>query len=199
MAELNGTHDPGLKSFVAAANDGDCDFPIQNLALGITSDGGGIAIGDQILHLKAALGAGLFGGMAKEAAAAAAGYSLNPLMALGPDHWSALRARASELLRSGGPEAEVRPALMPMAGAQMQLPAAIGDYTDFFASINHATNAGKLMRPDNPLMPNYKHVPIAYHGRASSIRVSGTPVMRPNGQTKAADADAPTFGACKRL
>ena len=199
MAELNGTHDPALKSFVAAANEGDCDFPIQYLALGITMEGGGIAIGDQILRLKAALGAGLFAGTAKEAAEAAAGPSLNPLMALGPDHWSALRARASDLLRFDGPEADVRSALTPMADAQMQLPAAIGDYTDFFASINHATNAGKLMRPDNPLMPNYKHVPIAYHGRASSIRVSGTPVMRPHGQTKAADADAPAFGPCKRL
>ena len=199
MAELNGTHDPDLRSYVAAANAADCDFPIQNLALGVTSHGGGIAIGDQILHLKAALSAGLFAGTAGEAAEAAAGSSLNPLMALGPDHWSALRARASELLRSDGPEADVRPALMPMQDAQMQLPAAIGDYTDFFASINHATNAGKLMRPDNPLLPNYKHLPIAYHGRASSIRVSGTGVQRPNGQTKAADAEAPAFGPSKRL
>lgn len=199
MAELNGTHDPALKSYVAAANEADCDFPIQNLALGVTVHGGGIAIGDQILHLKAALDAGLFAGKAKEAAEAAAGSSLNPLMALGPNYWTTLRARASELLRDGGPEADVRPALIPLESAQMQLPAAIGDYTDFFASINHATNAGKLMRPDNPLMPNYKHVPIAYHGRASSIRVSGTNVVRPHGQTKAADAEEPTFDPCKRL
>ncbi len=199
MVELNASHDPGLKSFVATANETDSDFPIQNLPLGVTSDGGGIAIGDQILGLRAALNAGLFESLARDAAEAAAGSSLNPLMALGQDHWSALRARASELLREGGPEADVRPALVPMEGAQMQLPAAIGDFTDFFASINHATNAGKLNRPDNPLLPNYKYVPIAYNGRASSIRVSGTPGIRPFGQTKAAEAEAPAFGACQRL
>jgi fumarylacetoacetase len=204
MVELNGSHDPGLKSFVAAANDPASDFPIQSLPLGVFSAGGngpvgGIAIGDQILDLSMAVGNGLFEGIAREAAAASAGPSLNPLMALGQEHWSALRARASELLRDGGPEAQVRGALVPMAGARMQLPAEIGDFTDFFASINHATNAGRLNRPDNPLLPNYKYMPIAYHGRASSIRVSGTPVIRPLGQTKSADAEAPAFGACERL
>ena len=205
MVELNDTHDPGLQSFVAAANVAACDFPIQILPLGVFSvnggapGGGGIAIGDQILNLRVALDAGLFDGVAREAADAAAGSTLNPLMALGQDHWSALRARASALLRADGPEADVGPALVAMRDAEMHLPAAIGDYTDFFASINHATNAGKLNRPDNPLLPNYKHVPIAYHGRASSIRVSGTPVIRPLGQTKAADAEAPAFGATARL
>ena len=199
MLELNATHDPDLKSFVAAANHAANDFPIQNLPLGVTSEGGGIAIGDQILILRRALDAGLFQGRAKDAAEAAAGPTLNPLMVLGPDHWSALRVRASELLWEDGPEADVRPALIPKADVEMQLPVEISDYTDFFASLNHATNAGKLMRPDNPLLPNYKYVPIAYHGRTSSVRVSGTPVTRPNGQSKAPDAEAPEFGPCKRL
>ena len=197
--ELNATHDPDLKSFVAAANHAANDFPIQNLPLGVTSEGGGIAIGDQILILRRALDAGLFQGRAKDAAEAAAGPTLNPLMVLGPDHWSALRARASELLWEDGPEADVRPALIPKVNAKMRLPAEIGDYTDFFASLNHATNAGKLMRPDNPLLPNYKHVPIAYHGRTSSVCVSGTPVTRPIGQSKAPNAEVPEFGPCKRL
>ncbi|NQV54467.1 MAG: fumarylacetoacetase [Rhodospirillales bacterium] len=204
MPELNDTHDPKRKSFVAAANEAGNDFPIQNLPLGVFSIGGssphgGVAIGDQILDIAAALKAGLFGGAARDAAEAASGAILNPLLSQNSAHWSALRARVSELLAEDGPKDDVAKCLVAMTDAEMHLPTQIGDYTDFYASINHATNAGTLFRPDNPLLPSYKHIPIAYHGRASSIQPSGEAIIRPNGQTKAPDADAPSFGPCKRL
>ncbi len=206
MVKLNETHDPELKSWVDSANEAGCDFPIQNLPFGIFKRAGSddlprgcVAIGDQILALTHVVANGLLEGKAETAAEAALGPTLNPLMALGADHWSALRAQLSALLRDGGAEAALKDTLVPMAEVDMCMPADIGDYTDFYASINHATNAGKLFRPDNPLLPNYKHIPIAYHGRASSISVSGTPAKRPMGQLKAPDADAPVVGACNRL
>ncbi len=208
MAQLNETHDPGLESWVESANGDNADFPIQNLPLGVFSHPGtgkatvGIAIGDQILDVAAAYKAGALDGPGDDAARACDGAVLNPLMALGGEHWSALRAAVSRALRSDGEVAETAQKaaddiLVPIAGIAMLMPAAIGDYTDFYSSIYHATNVGNMLRPDNPLMPNYKHIPIAYHGRASSIAVSGAPCKRPFGQTKAADADAPSFGPSK--
>ena len=193
MAQLDQTHDPKLESWVASAN-GHPDFPIQNLPLGIFSPSGGeprggVAIGDRILDLPAALAAGLFTGEAAKAAEAASRPTLNPFLALGPGPRRALRMRLSELLAQGCPEqGSVEPCLHDAAACTLHLPAHIGDYTDFYVGIHHATNVGKQFRPDNPLLPNYKYVPIGYHGRASSIRPSGTPVRRPKGQLKPPDA-----------
>lgn len=201
---IDHTHEPGRRSFVASAN-GHADFPIQNLPLGVFSPGGdaprgGVAIGDRILDLPAALAAGLFTGEAARAAEAASGPVLNPFLALGAGPRRALRARLSELLAENGPEqGRVEACLHDAAECTLHLPARIGDYTDFYVGIHHATNVGKLFRPDNPLMPNYKYVPIGYHGRASSIRPSGVPVRRPRGQAKPADAAVPGFGPSQRL
>ncbi len=205
MPTLNDTHDPALKSWVDGADAPDADFPVQNLPFGVFAhpDTGaatvGVAIGDSILDVSAAYRKGLIGGAADDAARACGASTLNALMALGGRHWSALRAALSQLLRADTEAGEQAQAvadeiLVPMAGSKLLLPVQIGDYTDFYASIFHATNVGKMLRPDNPLMPNYKHIPIAYHGRASSIVVSGEPCKRPVGQTKAPDADAPSFG-----
>ncbi|HBO1098805.1 TPA: fumarylacetoacetase, partial [Pseudomonas aeruginosa] len=189
------------RSWVASAN-GHADFPLQNLPLGIFSRAGlsprcGVAIGDSILDLDAALAAGLFEGAAGEAAEATRGGALNAFFALGKPARVALRQRLLELLGEGAAE---RPELLhPAAECQMHLPARIGDYTDFYVGIRHAENVGKLFRPDNPLLPNYKHVPIGYHGRASTVRVSGSEVRRPNGQTLPAGASEPVFGPCARL
>jgi fumarylacetoacetase len=204
MIELDQTHDPARQSFVASAN-GHSDFPIQNLPLGIFSPGtgdprAGVAIGDQILDLQAALHAGLFQGEARRAAEAASGPALNGLLALGAGPRRALRVRLSELLAAGSPaQGQVERCLHPAAGCTLHLPAAIGDYTDFYVGIHHATNVGKLLRPDNPLLPNYKYIPIGYHGRASSILPSGTPVRRPRGQSKPRDKDTPVVGPSGRL
>ena len=205
---IDETHAPGRRSWVASANQ-HADFPIQNLPLGIFSPQGGaprggVAIGDEIFDLAAALELGLFTGTAATAAQAAAGATLNPLFALGTEPRVALRRRVGELLDADGKdrtrcEAEKSRLLHRAADCRMHVPAAIGDYTDFFAGINHATNAGKLFRPDNPLMPNYKYVPIGYHGRASSIGVSDTDVRRPEGQRKPANETIPTFGPCRNL
>ncbi|MDE2006924.1 MAG: fumarylacetoacetase [Rhodospirillales bacterium] len=205
---IDATHDPARCSWVASA-DGHADFPIQNLPLGVFSPPGatprgGVAIGDMILDLGACAEAGLFAGAARDAAEAVAGATLNPLLALGAAPRAALRARLSDLLDATYPE---RSKIEPMAnrllhraaGCTMHLPAAIGDYTDFFAGIQHATNTGKLFRPDNPLLPNYKYVPVAYHGRASSVRVPGMAVRRPSGQRKLPDEAAPTYGPCRNL
>jgi len=208
---INKTHDPRLKSWVETANQTDADFPIQNLPFGVfqrkgadETAGVGIAIGDQILDLSVCREARLFDGQAYTAALAGDIPSLNSLMGLGREYWSALRERVSELLSDGssmdGDTRDiVRGALVPMADAAMHMPATVGDYTDFYASIYHAANVGGMFRPDNPLLPNYKHIPIAYHGRASSLCVSGTPVVRPHGQTKDDRAASPDFGPCRLL
>ena len=205
---IDHTHSPMRKSWVASAN-AHPDFPIQNLPLGVFAPPGGtarggIAIGDDILDLAAALELGLLDGPAKEAAQAASGATLNPLFALGRAARVALRQRVSDMLDADGKDRAriegLRSRLLHNAAAcRLMLPAAIGDYTDFFAGIHHATNAGKLFRPDNPLMPNYKYVPIGYHGRASSINASGSTVRRPSGQRKPASETIPTFGACRNL
>ena len=201
---LDETHDPARISWVASAN-GHADFPIQNLPLGVFSPPGGaprggVAIGDRILDLSLAARSDLLSGLAKSAAEAGAGSTLNPLLGLAPAARRSLRHRLSELLADGSPyQAQVETWLHAASDCVLHLPAAIGDYTDFYAGIHHALNVGRQFRPENPLLPNYKHVPIGYHGRASSIRPSGAPVRRPSGQRKAPDADAPTFGPSQRL
>ena len=201
---LDSTHDPALSSWVESANQPDTDFPIQNLPFGVFRAGPlsaiGVAIGDRVLYLGSIAEAGLLDGLSPKTVLACSGALLNPLMALGREHWSPLRKRLSELLRAGSAQrAAVEPFLLPMREAVMAQPAHIGDYTDFYASIHHATNVGRLFRPDNPLLPNYKYVPIGYHGRASSIAVSGAAVHRPSGQSKDAAAEAPVFGPSRSL
>lgn len=201
---LDRTHHPGLRSFVASAN-GHGDFPIQNLPIGIFAprDGKlrpGIAIGDSILDLSAALRGGLLTGDAAAAAEAASGETLNAFVALGAAPRQALRASLSSMLTDGSAAAPRLAAwLHDSSTCRMALPMAIGDYTDFYVGIHHATNIGKQFRPDNPLLPNYKHLPIGYHGRASSVRPSGVGIARPNGQTKGPDEAAPSFRPCRRL
>ncbi len=204
---LNQTHDPARRSWVESANDPASDFPLQNLPYGvfrIKSSGTphiGVAVGDRILDLHAIAAAGLLPDAVRDACRQP---NLNALMSLGASAWSALRACLSELLGADtcptGPiRAQVEACLVSAASAEMLLPAAIGDYTDFYASVFHATNVGSMFRPDSPLLPNYKWVPIGYHGRGSSIAASGTPVRRPHGQLKAPDAPAPVFGTSKSL
>jgi fumarylacetoacetase len=192
-----------LKSWVETANSPDTDFPIQNLPFGVFQAGGpstiGVAIGDRVLDLRGCVRAGLFDSLPRETSEACAFETLNSLMSLGPSHWSALRARLTDLLAESRNNSKVEPCLHPMEEVTMQLPAVIGDYTDFYASIHHATNVGSLFRPDNPLLPNYKYVPIGYHGRASSIVLSGTPVRRPSGQTKESSSETPRFGPTRSL
>ena len=207
MHALNETHDPQLQSWVASANDGQTDFPIQNLPFAIfrrqgsnEAFRGGVAIGDQIVDLAAAVRAGVFTGDALEAAQAAAESTLNHLMGLGPQRLSHLRKQLSKALQTGSAqEAALQACLVPQAQAEYALPARIGDYTDFYTSVHHATNIGKQFRPDNPLLPNYKWVPIGYHGRSSSIGVSGQSFKRPKGQVKPPDADAPVLKPSARM
>jgi len=192
---MDATHNPKLKSWVESANDPASDFPIQNLPFGIfrrkgtrEAPRGGVAIGDQILDLTAV---GL-----------TTGPTLNVLAGAGRKAWRALRKALSIGLSDPKQARRLSQWLVPMKKAEMLLPVAIGDYSDFFTGIHHAMNMGRMFRPDNPLLPNYKWVPIGYHGRASSIIVSGTPVTRPNGQTRGqtSPADAPPdFGPSKRL
>jgi fumarylacetoacetase len=203
------THDSGRHSWVASAN-GHAEFPIQNLPLGIFTSPqggtprGGIAIGDKILDLAAAQGEGLFFGEARRAAEAATGPSLNALMALGAGPRLALRRRVSALFAADGAErgkieAIAGRLLHEMAECTLHLPAAIGAYTDFFAGIHHARNGGRRRDPNNPLNPNYKYVPVAYHSRASSVRPSGVAIRRPHGQRKDAAAEVPSFGPSQKL
>ena len=158
-------------------------------------EAGGVAIGDQFWTSGAALAAGLFAGEAARPAEAASGSALNAFLALGAGPRRALRLRLSELLAKGSPDRDkVETCPHAAEACTLHLPAHIGDYTDFYVGIHHATNVGKQFRPDNPLLSNYKHVPIGYHGRASSINVTGTPVRRPKGQTKPPDAESSGFG-----
>ncbi len=204
---LNQTHDPKLTSWLACANTGTSDFPIQNLPFAIfrragstESFRGGVAIGDQIVDLSALSKMHLLDGDVADALKLCCQPTLNEFMAKPSATWSALRAALSAALAQGSPiEAEVRACLVPQSDAEYDLPCRIGDYTDFYTSIHHATSVGSLFRPDNPLLPNYKWVPIGYHGRSSSIDVSGQSFPRPKGQTKAPDADKPSLGPCKRL
>ena len=190
--KLDDTHDPALESWVESAQQPGCDFPIQNLPFGIfkrkgakEAPRGGVAIGDQILDL-AALGI-------------KTGPTLNGLASLGRGHWKRLRRALSQGLSAKKRNARFVRYLVPMKQAELFLPVSIGDYTDFFTGIHHATNMGRMLRPDNPLLPNYKWVPIGYHGRSSSIVVSGTPIRRPQGQIKPANEEKPSFAPSRRL
>ena len=196
-----------LTSWIASANDSNSDFPLANLPYGVFRHADktriGVAIGDQVLDLHACATAGLLDPLSGFIIHACTASVLNPLMSLGPHPWSALRGKITELLSAEhADEAKrlrVASVLVPMVEAEMQLPAHIGDYTDFYASIHHATRVGKLFRPDNPLLPNYKYVPIGYHGRASSIVTSGHEVRRPSGQTRPSQDAAPSFGPARSL
>lgn len=192
------------RSWIASAN-GSTDFPLHNLPLGIfsrpgESRRGAVAIGDQLLDLAAAVAAEVFEGAALKAAQAASASTLNAFFALGSEPRRALRNALLELLgEHSAHQQRLQGAIYPQADCEMHLPAQVGDYTDFYVGIHHATNVGKLFRPDTPLLPNYKYVPIGYHGRASTLNVSGKPFKRPQGQTLPAGASEPVFGPCQRL
>ena len=198
MIKLNASHDPQRRSWVASANETDCDFPIQNLPFGVFDNGSGkrvgVAIGESIVDLPALLHEGLLEGDAAEAVRAVLDGRLNGLMAMAPRYASALRLALSDLLRDDSPllqkvrAAEAR-ILVPMAQVKMQLPCDIGDYSDFLTSLHHTERHGRYKGLKDPLPPAFKSLPIAYHGRASSIRVSGAEVIRPNGQYKNAQGE----------
>jgi fumarylacetoacetase len=197
---LDPSHDPTRRSWVESANTGS-DFPLQNLPFGVFRRNGvsrvGVAIGDQLVDLADLVSRGLLEGSEGMRAACQA-PSLNGLMARPAGERGAIRRQLSRLLGMGG-DTGAAASLVAQSAVTMELPATIGDYTDFYASLFHATNVGAMFRPDNPLLPNYKWVPIGYHGRASSVVVSGTPVRRPVGQSKAPDAPTPTVGPSKSL
>ena len=196
-AVIDETNDPALTSWIDSAQGS--DFPIQNLPLGIFSVGerrrrAGVAIGDYVLDLVA------IADLLDEEWRGDLGQPvLNAWLARGPEAERALRLRLIELLSDEKYRDEVAPELIGQTVVRMHLPCVVGDYPDFYVGIHHATNVGKQFRPHNPLLPNYKYVPIGYHGRASSVRVSGEPVIRPNGQRKPPDADAPEYGPSRRL
>jgi fumarylacetoacetase len=205
---INETHDPNLRSWVESANDPNTDFPIQNLPFGMFSRKDkkearryGVAIGESILDLQVCKDVGLLDSLPIESRS---NIFWTPSLSWNPRHLHALRRRLIGLLSAGNKEilesgdGVAEKVLLPLHDIELHRPD-IGDYTDFYASIYHATNIGKMFRPDQPLMPNYKWVPIGYHGRASSVVVSGTPVRRPVGQTKDDNAEAPTFGPSKVL
>ena len=209
MTTLDHTHDPAARSWVASANAPGADFPIQNLPFAVFrrhgSDEpfrGGVAIGDQVIDLARVAVAGCLDGVAHEAALAGAQPYLNELMAMGPQAARALRHGLFALLREGaeGPAADaLRGCLTPQLAVQYTLPVQVHNYTDFYTSIHHARNVGHMIRPDQPLSPNFQWLPIAYHGRASSVVVSGTDFHRPMGQALAPGAAAPVYGPCARL
>jgi fumarylacetoacetase len=204
---MNETHEPLLRSWVDSANTPGHDFPIQNLPFGVFRRAGsalpfrgGVAIGDWIVDLAAACDRGAFEALADQAARLGARPLLNNLMAAGNPMSSALRLALSRALRQGSPQrSALEPALLLQAEAEHALPARIGDYTDFYTSIYHATAVGKLLRPDQPLLPNYRWLPVGYHGRCSSIALSGQQFYRPLGQRLAAQAQQPTLERSERL
>jgi fumarylacetoacetase len=207
MTDINKTHDPLLKSWVDSANTMETDFPIQNLPFAVFRRAasaepyrGGIAIGDQVIDLAAVKDSGALGAGVHAELEACSLPKLNEFMAMGKDSWSALRHALSAALSEGSDsQATMQACLLSQSEVEFDVPARIGDYTDFYTSINHATNIGKLFRPDNPLLPNYQWIPIGYHGRSSSIDVSGQSFHRPQGQLKGPDAEQPTLAPCKRL
>ncbi len=207
---MNRTLDPSRASWVESANSRSTDFPIQNLPFGVFRRAGtrgpgtiGVAIGDAVLDLGGCRQEALLEGLPERVGHACLESTLNVVMSLPRAEVTALRERVSDLLAAGTAEPRQRERVSRLLTAQgeaeMLLPCAIGDYTDFYASIDHATNVGRLFRPDNPLLPNYKWVPIGYHGRASSIVVSGTDVRRPVGQVRPQGAGQPHVAASARL
>ncbi len=207
MSDVNATHDPQLRSWLEPANAPRCDFPIQNLPFAAFRRAGsreafrgGVALGDAVLDLAALSAMGVLDGLAAQAAAACTHSSLNAFMAMGHAGSAALRAALSAALRTGAVhEARLRTALLAQAAVEYRVAADVGDYTDFYASIHHATAVGRLFRPDNPLLPNFKWLPIAYHGRASSIRVSGFDFPRPVGQVLVPGEKTPQLTPTRRL
>jgi fumarylacetoacetase len=202
---IDESHDPALRSWVESANDPESDFPIQNLPFGVFSRGGatgplriGVAIGDDVLDLFQCRELGLLRELPADVQAVLGAAAMNGLMALGAPAMRSLRRHLVRLLRADSSRAEPG-ALVPLADVELAVPASVGDYTDFYASIFHATRVGRLFRPDNPLLPNYKFVPIGYHGRASSVVASGTPVRRPWGQTRGPDHGQPSFQPTRML
>jgi len=206
---VNATHDPKLRSWVESANRANADFPIQNLPFGIFSRSKasenrvvGVAIGDFVLDVAASITHGIVDvGAATDSCR---DPTLNRLMSLPPSDAARLRAQLSAALAAGGDHSEraqrhTKEILIPLSDVSLHLPVEIGDYTDFYASIHHATNVGSMFRPDSPLLPNYKYIPIGYHGRASSVVVTGTPIVRPQGQTKSGNAPEPSFGPSRML
>ncbi|MBS7807165.1 fumarylacetoacetase [Variovorax sp. PCZ-1] len=208
MNTLNHTHEAAAKSWVASAQ-GHADFPIQNLPYAVfcRKSGheawrGGVAIGDEVLDLAALQAKGLLSGLAAQALHEASQSTLNAFMAMGHEAWHALRIALFDLLSSSASEATqnaVRNCLVPQTEVRYNLPTQIGNYTDFYTSIYHAENVGRIIRPDDPLTPNFQWLPIAYHGRASSVVISGTPFRRPMGQAMPPGTKAPVYGACARL
>jgi len=204
---LNETHDAAARSFVDSANDAASDFPLQNLPFGVVRRPnssepwrGAIAIGDEVVDLAALARAGIVTGDAAPALAACTGPTLNAFMALGAPAWSRLRRALWRLLRHDAPErGRTQQCLIARSDVEHALPAHVGDYTDFYASVHHATTVGRMFRPDQPLMPNYKWVPIAYHGRASSVGVSPQRFHRPIGQRLPPGAERPVVGPTQRL
>lgn len=207
MREIDETHDPHLSSWVSSANRADCEFPIQNLPFAVFRRAGtaeplrcGVGIGDAVLDLTALGQLVTPEGSAVRAIAACAEPKLNALMALGAPAWLSLRHLLSRVLRAGARESsQLAAALVRQSDAEFAVPAQVGDYTDFYSSIHHATAVGRLFRPDQPLLPNYKWVPIAYHGRSSSIGVSDQHVRRPRGQLMPRGAERPHVGPSERL
>jgi fumarylacetoacetase len=201
------TNDPGRRSWLASANRPDADFPIQNLPFAVfkprcslAAYRGGVAIGDQIVDLAALAASDALQGSAALAADAASRPTLDDLMALGVDSWSALRQALADALLEGSPlQSRLQSCLTPQSEAEYAIPATIGDYTDFYTSIHHATAVGRLLRPDQPLFPNYKWLPVGYHGRSSSIIMSGGDIRRPRGQRATGSNSAPTLGPTRRL
>jgi fumarylacetoacetase len=188
----------------------DSDFPIQNLPYGVFRRSGGrtsagVAIGDQVLDLSGLASSGMLVDALKGHEDVFSTGTLNAFMAAGPRVWDAVRKRISTLLREDHDELRSNSnlrerVLAAQQSVEMVMPAEVGDYTDFYSSKEHATNVGSMFRdPSNPLLPNWVHIPVGYHGRASSIEVSGAPVRRPCGQTKADDAEVPTFGPSRLL
>ncbi len=205
---LDRTHDAARRSWLPSANTEGADFPLQNLPFGVFRSSPadrpriGVAIGDRVLDVAAALEAGCLEAP-ERVATACHGARLNALMALAPEARQPLRVAIGDLLdadsRLAADHALQDRVLRPQREVELQLPVDVGDYSDFYASLFHASNVGSMFRPDNPLLPNYKWVPIGYHGRASSVVASGAPIRRPRGQSKAPDAAAPTFGPSRQM
>jgi len=199
---MDRSHDPARRSWVPSA-EGHPTFPIQNLPWGVAALPEGpavvVAIGDDVLVLRDALQAGWGGELPAALCEALRAPTLNPLLARPAAEWTVVRLALSDALSDPHWHPRLAPAVRTQQECVMQLPMQIGDYTDFYASVHHATNVGSMFRPDNPLLPNYKWVPIGYHGRASSIVVDGTPIRRPRGQTRAPDAMEPSVGPSRSL
>lgn len=193
---------PLMKSWVASANSANTPFPLNNLPYGVFSLADedprcGVAVGDMILDMAALEAAGL---IELDAEAVFDLPFWNQVMELGPLVWANLRARLQEMLAEGsGDQATIAPYLVPQADAQLHMPFMVSEYTDFYAGRQHAENMGAILRGSPDLPANWLHIPIGYNGRASSVVVSGTEITRPNGQSKAPDADMPSFGPSKRL